>query len=66
MMLTAWYHHNHTPTGMWTSSPVHYKVLNPARALDLAKGLLNSSYANQPPFEIELADDESTWTGRPC
>ena len=47
-------------------SGVHYKVLNPARALDLAKGLLNSSYANQPPFEIELADDESTWTGRPC
>ena len=65
-MLTAWYHHNHTPTGMWTSSQVRYKVLATERALDLAKGLLDSWYGNRLPFEIELADDESTWMGRPC
>jgi hypothetical protein len=64
LTLKAWYHHNHTVMGMWTSSAVRYRVADTSRALDLARGLIESWYANQPPFEIELSDGESTWAAK--
>ncbi|HTQ47475.1 MAG TPA: hypothetical protein VMI75_32185 [Polyangiaceae bacterium] len=62
LTVSAWYYHNHTVMGMWTSSAVRYQVLNPVRALDLARGLVESWYAGRPPYKIELSDGDTTWS----